>query len=600
MPTSTKAIPMSALVLSLASAAAAACGASGDGPPTGGGAPPETTAQRQEAISWGTLPPPGPTTPDTPVGLALDLEDGVSAPMKVRKSQRFYINQIDLRAHVTATVDEGVAGLDAAGDFASLDWRNTERVDESFVAQLNADGTATRRRFYRKARWMDQPSLFVVEQLDVHGAPSGAPVVVDTGLEYLRTPVDSFFTRRLRAIQWAYDCASKTDCSTAKNFMEEALVELRYAEGPNPSFKLDAKTTQLRVVWSAKPASPYLIPIEQVENPTWDYGFGIDLVALTPPAPDGTYAPGQQLQFQFTLRDGSGKPLHPPGQLPTFLDYLTGNDPAGIDYWNVFETTMTYYRRKHKEKQMLVALQGPMQDNTTIHDVVDFAGEIFSSTDGAVVTARPSQQGFFAAAAAVPSWLTLIGVAPANGPVGDTVTFTLPADAKPGTYSVVMKARRSYMGEELPRAKTIHIQVGTPTPTHKTFTTGNCQSCHAGGSDLTRVGHAISITDRDTCTTCHGPLPFEPEGPVYVRSHFIHSRTDRLSAPLTECKTCHLDRQGIERTSKSACMSCHKSYPQSHVQQFGPIVDMYIGGTINDSFSQCSTTCHTNHPQSGL
>src|SRR5262245_24115750 len=65
----------------------------------------------------------GPTTIDTPVGLALDIEDGVARPFRVRKNQRFYINQIDLRAHIERAVDEGVAGLDRAGDFAALDWR---------------------------------------------------------------------------------------------------------------------------------------------------------------------------------------------------------------------------------------------------------------------------------------------------------------------------------------------------------------------------------------------------------------------------------------------------------------------------------------------
>jgi len=50
-------------------------------------------------LSSGTLPPvSGPTTVDTPVGLALDIEDGVAVPFKVRKNQRFYLNQIDLRA----------------------------------------------------------------------------------------------------------------------------------------------------------------------------------------------------------------------------------------------------------------------------------------------------------------------------------------------------------------------------------------------------------------------------------------------------------------------------------------------------------------------
>jgi len=114
------------------------------------------------------------------------------------------------------------------------------------------------------------------------------------------------------------------------------------------------------------------------------------------------------------------------------------------------------------------------------------------------------------------------------------------------------------------------------------------------------VSHAISADNRDTCTTCHVPLPFEPEGPVYVRTHFIHSRTDRLNAPLIDCNNCHLDRAGIQRTSKSACLSCHKRYPADHVARYGPVVDMYIGGTLDDSFRQCTTTCHTNHPRSGL
>jgi hypothetical protein len=47
-------------------------------------------------------------------------------------------------------------------------------------------------------------------------------------------------------------------------------------------------------------------------------------------------------------------------------------------------------------------------------------------------------------------------------------------------------------------------------------------------------------------------------------------------------------------------MSCHKSYPASHVAQFGPVVDMYIGGTLDDSFTQCTSSCHKTHPGSNL
>jgi hypothetical protein len=551
-------------------------------------------------VSWATVSSPGATTVDTPIGIALDVEDGVAIPLRIRSRQRFYIQQIDLRAHVDRGVEEGVAGLARAGDFAALDWSGARRVDESFVSVANADGTFTRRRLFREARWMNERTRFVIEQLDAAGRRLGPPLVVDTGREFQRSPDDSFFVRRLRAIQWTNDCASRSDCSHATSFLEEALVELRYASGPDPSAVLDAATARLRVTWTANHDHAYTIPVEQVASPTWDYGFVIDLAVATPPGPGGVYTPGQTLQVKFTLRDGAGKPLHPPGVLPTFLDYLGGQDPPGIDYWNVNEKVMTYYRRKHKEKQMVIALEGPLQATGPVRNALDFVGGIMTSRDGAVTTATPELNGFFGEAAAVPAWSTLIGLAPADSPVGDTTRFTLPANALPGTYKITMKARRSYLGQELAVAKVIELQVGTAVRTPAHLGTGTCRDCHQGGADLTRIGHGLSADERDTCTTCHVPLPFEPEGPLYVRTHFVHSRTDRLNAPLTRCAGCHVDRAGIQRTSKSACLSCHKRYPADHVRRYGPVVDMYIGGTLDDSFQQCSTACHTDHPRSGL
>ncbi|NVB80063.1 MAG: cytochrome C [Kofleriaceae bacterium] len=520
----------------------------------------------------------------------------------MRKNQRVWVNQIDMRASVLTSTDEGVASLDTTGDFATLDWRNTKFVDQSFVSTPNADGTWTRRRFYRESNWMEQPSKFSIEQLDAAGRVIGGcdDYEVSSGKEHHRTDNDDFFDRRLRAIQWTNDCASTTDCSTATHFEEEALVELRYASSDHPeTFKFDSRTRQLRVTWTANHRA-YFIPVEQVANPEWDYGFKIDLAVTTPPAANGTYAPGQLLTVEFTLRDGQGKPLHDPGVLPTFQDFLTGNTPSGIQYWDVTQRVATYYRRKHKEKQMVIAINGPMQDTQTIHNTIDFVGSIITSPEGSVRTASPATEGFYGAANAVPDWPILLGIQPLNSPVDNVVQFTLPADAKPGTYKIVMKARRSYLGEEIPAATVISLQVGTPTPTKKVLDTGPCTSCHKDGSSLSVISHAISANDRDTCTTCHGPLVFEPETPVYVRTHFIHSRTNRLNKPLQKCESCHLNRTGIQRTSKSACMSCHKSYPASHVAQFGPVVDMYIGGTLDDSFQQCTSSCHKTHPGSSL
>lgn len=568
---------------------------------------PVSETQTEQDISWGGLPAPGPTTIHTPVGLALDIEDGVAVPLKARKNQTFYINQIDMRAHIETTVDEGVAGLaTTANDFQRLDWRGINDVDQSFVYLPNADGTFTRRRFFREARWMNDPSAFVITQVDSRGRLRGVPIVVDTGLLDLRTGIDSFFTRRLRAIQWTNDCASKTDCSTAHSFEEEALVELRYANGAQPGFQLDSATTALRVTWTAN-GKTYTVPVEQIANPEWDYGFGISLNVPTPKHPDGTYHAGDTITVQWTLADGSGKRLHPVGSMPTLVDYLTDNDPAGIDYWDQAERTATYYRRKHKEKQMTVAITGPVQDSQPIRDTLDLITAIVTSPDGSVTPATPSAQGFYGAAHSVPSWATMIGLVPADSPVADSVSFTIPTDAKPGTYKIAMKARRSYLGEELPRATTLAIQVGTTQVTHKTLDTGNCGSCHQGGGDFSRVSHAFSPADRDVCSTCHAPLAFEPEGPIAVRVHFVHSRSGRLDASPGQCNLCHTNNASIQRTSKAACMSCHKSYPDDHVTTYGPIVDMYIGGTLDvqpsgatDSFQQCTSSCHRTHPNSRL
>src|SRR5204863_4459838 len=160
---------------------------------------------------------------------------------------------------------------------------------------------------------------------------------------------------------------------------------------------------------------------------------------------------------------------------------------------------MTYYRRKHMEKQMVLAIDGPLQSTRPIRDTLDFIGAIFASSDGAVTTARPEAQGFFGEAAAVPAWTTLIGVQPLDAPVGNTAQLTLPDDAEPGTYRIAMKARRSYLGQELAASRTIDIQVGTPRRTVANLDTGPCRNCHRGGGDLTRVNYAIAADHRDTC-----------------------------------------------------------------------------------------------------
>lgn len=542
-----------------------------------------------------------PTTTSTPIGLAVRIEQGAGVPIQVRAGQTFFINQIDMRVALDTSTDEGVSGLANSGDFATLDWCGVALEDESALDTPSADGKFTNRRFYRGARWMEKQSTFTIAQVDANGNPTAAQaMVVSAGRDDHDNPNDGFFVRRMRAIQWTFDCVSRTDCSGAQAFQEEALVELRNSLHPEATFEIQPATVSLQVVWSQKPNSPYTIPVQQVASPALDYGFTIDLIPVTAPGPDGTYPPGSDVTIQVQLRDGSGNPLHPEGVLPSFNSVVGGVDTSGIQYWRgFFEPFATYYRRKHMERQLLNQMVGPAHKVGPLHNVLDLAGSL--GPDGNIYIASPETDGFFAQANGFPTFNVMFGgtfYPPLwDMPVPATITYHIPPNAEPGTYLITQKGRRVYLGEDIPASKTIEIQVGTTQHGDVPLNTGGCGSCHNNNSSLSILNHGNS--NRGACTACHAPLNFELEGPVYVRTHFLHSRSDRFDAKLDRCANCHLDRAGIQRTSKSACLSCHKSYPAEHVQQFGPIDNMYVGNNV-DSFQQCTAACHTNHPGSGL
>lgn len=541
-----------------------------------------------------------PQAAHAPVGLAIEVDNGTGQPLQVRRGQTFYLNQIDLRASHVATVDEGVDGLRTNGDFSRLAWDHVKREEEEFVLLANPDNTFTRRAFFSGATWMAVRSTFRLEQVDGRGRPSGKALVFDAGSDHDRRPGDDFFVRRLRAIQWTRDCASSSDCSGATQFEEEALVELRHATQPGRTFKIEEQTRALRLHWSLRPGDAYTIPVTQIASPPFDYGFSIDVDPVTPARSDGTYAPGSAITFRLTLRDGAGTRLHPEGALPTYNDVAFGANPAGIQYYRAFfDPTTTYWRRKHRERMLMAELIGPAQQAQAIRSIIDL--DKFLNSDDVQVTGTLARDGVYAEFRTFPTARDLFGGAfdPTHAgwdnPVPDTWTHHIPADAPPGTYYVNVKGRRTYLGEDIPFSRTIEIQVATTKRTQPTLTTGPCTSCHTGPSSLSRINHANAA--RGTCAGCHVPLGFELEGPIAVRTHFIHSRSGRFDAPRAACATCHLTQQSIQRTSKAACLSCHTSYPKSHVARFGPIQSIYVGGG-RESFQSCTTSCHTTHPGS--
>ena len=71
------------------------------------------------------------------VGLAIEVDNGTGVPLVLRRGQRFYLNQIDLRASTPATRDDGVAGLAERGDFRDLAWHGISLDDEEPILLAN-------------------------------------------------------------------------------------------------------------------------------------------------------------------------------------------------------------------------------------------------------------------------------------------------------------------------------------------------------------------------------------------------------------------------------------------------------------------------------
>ncbi|MCP3100906.1 cytochrome c family protein [Myxococcus sp. K15C18031901] len=565
----------------------------------------EGGTQKELADAWVEKGGGKPATP-VPVGVALEVDNGEGIPLRVRAGGTYYINQIDLRAAVSATSDAGLKTLRTQSDFAGLGWTGVHQEDQEPVL-LGSPGAFTRRRYYRDAAWMNVNSFFTVEPVDSRGRLTGLPILLNVGGEDRRRPgLDSFFVRRLRAIQSTLDCASPSDCSNAKKFEEEALVELRnaYDHARINTFSLRPETTALRLRWSLKPFSPYTIPVEQVQAPAYAYGFSMDIKALTPPASNGTYAPGSEITFQLTLKDGEGRRLHPAGSLPTYNEVAAGLNPAGIEYYRAFfDPTTTYYRRKHRERMLMTQIIGPAQKIQPIRSIIQLDDFLDPNVDEQVV-ATQERDGVYAQFATLPFANILFRGAffPEENlwdrPNTDTWTYKIPQNAEPGTYLVTVKGRRVYLGEDRPASKTVEIQVGTKKRTEAKLTTGPCNSCHSDGGELATVLHGND--NRAACAGCHAPLSFELEGPIFVRVHFIHSRSNRVDSPPAKCSSCHLEKASIQRASQAACLSCHKSYPASHVAKFGALDSMYVGRAEKTAFDQCNGACHTQHPGSGL
>ncbi len=473
-------------------------------------------------------------------GLSVFLQNGQAPTVDIIGNDRRFVDEIDIVSTVPSDTDEGIDPVINVGDMAGLDWTGVEMVEEDW--RPDGQGTFTRQRFYRNARWMERKSYFLVYQADDEGLVSPIPFVVSAGSDDFWSIFDGGFIRRFGARQTTTGCVAIDDCSTATSYTAEALAQSRHAIWPAlQSRKIKQDTTRLIVYWTADPLNVREVQIAQVPEEASDYAYGFNPIVEELSAPDNGqyYLPGDDVTFAIRFEDDDGNVIAGDGDMPTYAEFLFGIDGSGLRYYDINLQTTLYYALKHRESNMVLAMSGPTDDLRVPQTVV--SGNQFLTPAQAVV-ATEDVDGFTGLAYLIPNFGVIFGgffdPTAWDAPVPDEYTFTIPADAEAGTYVVALKARRDFGGQTLNRGAVARVQVGTTTTTAWEPTTGNCNTCHVGETSLAETLHGID--DRETCFACHTALDFEPDSKLNYRVHYIHTRSDRFNADPYDCSTCHL------------------------------------------------------------
>jgi len=487
-----------------------------------------------------------------PVGLSLWFQDGevrnqdLSAKTtKLIDGYPRYIQELDITASVTTTTDQGITPLAQQGDLADLDWSGVEAVDESWRPTTDGTTNLIRQRFYRKARWMTRESAFSILPLDQHDHVVGPAIFANSGTDDKWRATDDGFIRRYVARQVTLGCTPVAgtaigDCSHATSFTAEGLVQFRDAQHPELwARQIPKEASQLGVVWSEDIRHVRKAPVTHVERKDvqWGYGFIPKIEVSNPPANGQFYVRGEQLVLHLTFTDADGNLFFRPGMMPPYEAFLSDAMPTGLRYYDGFrEDLELYYALKHREANMLVDVAGPTDALKYAAVSQPSLNDLFAPQ---TVFADADLDGYTSIATLQPP-----GVAEVVDPsmdVSDTINFTVPANAKPGTYVVTFKARRDYGGEALNRTSATEIQVGqAAVSAGPKFNTGNCNSCHKGESSFAKILHGTD--DARLCFGCHSQLGFEPNHALDCRVHKIHSRSNRFPADFNNCSTCHLDK----------------------------------------------------------
>lgn len=479
--------------------------------------------------------------------------------------------------------------------FKDLDWTGLTVGQDNWRQQ--DPGAFQRETLYENAAWMlSNDDTLTLEVLDADGNSRVKQVYLRT--DFLaenaaagRTLV-TFTASRLARPSFPDD-PNPTPADEGGEINYTSAVKVSFANSTNPfkSFAMPQLTGEgvIRVTWSLLPKKPFLFPVTFVpknELPPTCYEVGPDGLATDVPAACGFgltqklqlarpqngryHQPGETVDFVVSLQDGDGHALHPRDSMPSYSDYRSGGS-NGIAYFNSY-MLVNWLDGSSSESGFKVV--GPLQDLKVINGTYTppyFAHPQASEPEFYVHPSAPFRPG------------GTMHRPPTR------YTVTLPQDAKAGTYAILLKGHRDFMGERLNRLDPFFFQVGQTQPTTYPGRIGNCQVCHNGANSLSNVHHGVSVDHVETCKTCHHD---EAVGHVSDFMHRIHMNSRKYAQNKGDCTLCHLTRESTLRPSLIACAGCH---PGTHGDEYKNLEFQPLSSPTS-IYGNCANACHVTTP----
>jgi hypothetical protein len=533
-------------------------------------------------------------------------------PMPLEAGATYFLNQI--------TLEDLVAGLHTDPNnmtavatwmstmtrFAPLDWTNFGIIKDEWSPSEESQGPNIwdHNVYFGNANWQTAVGdTFLVEVLDIDGNVKQS-ITYDHTDFLAENPVAGhtqlvWSNANLGVPQYPGDVNDHPAPNDGVNYPPAAATAFRtrvridmiLSTHPTKSFKLDPGLFgdgAIRLTWSQMPLDPFYFPVTFVKPtdipPTCfsakdrttavpcDFGLEPE-VTMVPPKNGKYYLPGEQLQLQFAIKDGSGNYLHPIDSFPSYDDMYSGN-ANGLLYLT-FAPLLDF-----GERDIIMGwnVSGPHQLMRPQYEIGSqeffISGFDYLHTDIAGANAVEGARSV---------------------PLPTHQVVTLPDDAQPGTYSVVFKTHRQFLGERFTKAAHFDFQVGQSEPTQFPGRIGNCQICHRGVISLDNVRHGFPVDFVEGCKTCHTPndaLISRIASQVVI--HQVHMSSPKYPELKNNCTMCHLTRESTLRPSYIVCSACH---PQPHGTAFWQVPFQSDYDPANRGpWTNCAQQCHGNTP----